>query len=101
MGSWGMNTPAYFAIDDIQYSYLVGIGENELSNVSAFPNPVNDKLTITGEFGDLTLRGVSGKIIESRRHNKLSVIDCSNLNSGIYFVELRNERGVYTRKILK
>ena len=101
MGSWGMNTPAYFAIDDIQYSYLVGIVENELSNVSAFPNPVNDKLTITGEFGDLTLRGVSGKIIESRRHNKLSVIDCSSLNSGIYFFELRNERGVYTQKIIK
>lgn len=101
IGAWGMNTPAYFAIDDIQYSYLVGIGENELANVSAFPNPINGRLTIRGEYGELTMRDLNGRIIESLQHNELSVIDCSSLNSGVYFIDLINERGSFTQKVIK
>lgn len=101
IGAFGMNTPAYFAIDDIQYSYLVGIAESELSNVSAFPNPIQDRLTISGEYGDLTFRDLKGRIIESFQHNELSVIDCSSLNTGVYFVELTNERGSFTQKVIK
>ena len=100
-GGFGMNTPAYFAIDDIQYSYIVGIEENQLANVRTFPNPVNEKLTVEGEHGVLTLKDMNGKIIDTRQHNELSIIDCSSLNSGVYFVELRNDQGLATRKIIK
>lgn len=100
-GAWGMNTPSYFAIDDIQYSYLVGLAEEQLANVKVFPNPVNDNLTVQGEYGTVTLKDMNGRILSSFEHNSYSTIDCSDLNSGVYFLELRNDQGSYTQKIIK
>ncbi len=101
VGAWGMNTPSYFAIDDIQYSYVVGLAENQLANVKVFPNPVTKKLTVQGEHGTLTLKDMNGRMLSSFEHNSYSTIDCSDLNSGVYFLELRNDQGSYTQKIIK
>ena len=101
MGAWGINTPVYFALDDIQYSYLVGIKEEQLANVKVFPNPVDDMLTVQGEYGTVTLKDMNGRMFNSFEHNAYSTIDCSDLNSGVYFLELRNDQGSFTQKIIK
>lgn len=101
IGAFGVNTPVYLAIDDVNYSNLVGVEENELVNVDIYPNPVNDQLTIKGEVGMLTMKDIHGKIIETRQHNELTLIDCSHLNAGVYFIELNNDYGSLTRKIIK
>ena len=75
--------------------------EEQLANVKMFPNPVTDKLTITGEQGIVSLKDMNGRIINSFNHNSHSTIDCSDLNAGVYFLELRNDQGSYTQKIIK
>ncbi|MCG8574576.1 MAG: DUF4465 domain-containing protein, partial [Flavobacteriales bacterium] len=41
-GGFGMNTPAYFAMDDINAGWA-SIEEEEMVQLSAFPNPFNDQ----------------------------------------------------------
>lgn len=101
IGDFGMNTPAYVIVDDIHYSNIVGISEKTLSNVSMYPNPVQDLLTVSGEKGTITIRDLHGKVVNSIEHNSKSIIDFSEFKAGVYFVELFNEQGSYTQKIIK
>lgn len=101
MGTWGINTPTYFAIDDIYSSYVEGLYENQLLSIEAFPNPVMDDLTIKGESGIVHLRDINGNLILSQEHSIVSLINMKSLASGVYFLELVNSKGKAVRKIIK
>lgn len=96
-----VNTPTYFVLDDIQYSSTAEIKENTLSNVTIYPNPVNNVINIKGEKGELNVLDINGRTIHSSYHSELSVIDLSEINSGIYFVKVENEKGSFTEKVVK
>lgn len=100
VGSWGMNTPAYFALDNIFYTATLGLSEQQLE-ISTYPNPVNDVLIVKGENGILILRDVKGNIVLSQEHNTFSTINTSDLSSGIYFLEVSNSKGKSIQKIIK
>ncbi len=64
---------------------------------SIYPNPANDKVTISlngeaNENFDVTLIDIQGKVISTPRFANDSIIelDVSALNSGMYFVRLKN-----------
>lgn len=101
IGAWGINTPTYFAIDDIYTSPYWGINENELLSIEVYPNPVVDYLTIQGETGEIFLRDINGNLILSQEHNNTSKVDMKDLASGIYFLELINSKGKAIQKITK
>ena len=69
--------------------------------VSISPNPVRDALNISGESGKLTIVDINGRIVNASLHNEFSSISFSNMNSGIYFVSIENEKGSFTQKIIK
>lgn len=99
-GAWGMNTPAYFALDNIFYTATLGIEEKQL-DISTYPNPVQDVLIVKGESGTLVLRDVQGNSILSMDHNEFSTVNTSMLSSGIYFLEVFNSKGKAVHKIIK
>lgn len=101
MGAWGINTPTYFAIDDIYSSNVFGIDEISKPMLETYPNPVIDILTVKGDEGTLTIRDVNGNLILNQEHSILSAIDLKDLESGIYFVELVNSKGKSIQKIVK
>lgn len=92
MGDWGINTPTYFAIDNIHYVNLWGLDELAL-NVQVYPNPVADRVNIKGESGTVTLRDLHGAILVTEKHNEFSSLDMSELASGIYILTIENEKG--------
>ena len=100
-GTNGMNTPAYFAIDNLSIKSVAGIQEVTASTISIYPNPMTDKLTIKGESGLLELFDVSGKLLISQNHLELSEINVSELASGSYMVKISNENGTLVRKMVK
>ena len=100
VGTWGINTPTYFAIDDIYYSLPASIQEVELS-VSCFPNPMTDVLIVQGESGELSVLNASGQIVFEALHEQLSQLSVADLQPGLYFVQLTNERGTFVQKVLK
>ena len=101
VGDWGMNTPAYFAIDDITYDMFSNVNETTLTDIDVFPNPVKDRVTVRGEYGDIVVRDMSGRTLVVQNHNQLSTIDFSAFSAGTYFLTLSNEKGTFTEKISK
>ena len=99
--SWGMNTPAFFAIDDVEYELTTFIDENALVSLEVYPNPVNNILNIKGAKGQLTLTNASGKVVSSKKLMNTSIIDMTNFSQGVYFLKLDTATGSVVRKIIK
>jgi hypothetical protein len=101
VGEWGMNTPAYFAMDNLEVYNTVGQGELSTSRMSVYPNPMIDVVHVSGNQGTIQLIDVSGNIIQTMNHMDHSVLNVSSLNTGIYFLRLLNDEGVSIQKIVK
>ena len=101
VGDFGMNTPAYVAIDNILWEAPVGIAEVDESDFKTYPNPVQDKLFIDGPNGIITLTTVGGRKVIEQTHDIHSNVDFSALPSGIYVLKIATENGTVTKKIIK
>lgn len=101
MGDWGILTPTYFAIDNLSIYKNLGLNENTLSNVKVYPNPFQNELIINGESGDVSITDLTGKEMTSTQYNQYVQINTTDFPSGIYFVTIQNEKGVFTQKISK
>ena len=77
-----------------------GIGSKSDNNISFYPNPTSNSLKLTGLIGDdqLIVRDVFGKIINQITVNSQSTIDLSNLQNGLYIIELLQNK--ITTKII-
>ena len=99
-GAWGMNTPAYFAVDDITYSGYWGIKETEANAISMYPNPANEVVIIDGGEGELSVMTMNGKIMQTIEHNGTSTLNVVDLNAGIYIISVENNNSVSTSKLI-
>ena len=99
--SWGMNTPNYFALDNLVIDKSVGIEEQVLANVVVYPNPIQNQLTIKGESGQVELFDATGNLVLSTTHNYLSVLNVEYLAQGSYILKISNDKGIFSRKIIK
>ncbi len=101
VGEYGMNTPAYFAIDNLVINKSTGLKESTLSSVSIYPNPIQNELTISGENGLIELVDLTGKILISKEHYNYTILNVSDLNSGSYILKLTSENGTLIQKLVK
>jgi hypothetical protein len=101
VGGFGINTPTYFAIDDVFKSPFGGVSENSNLAIDVYPNPVQDLLTVKGENGTIILKDINGKVILTENHFGVSILNLQDFNSGIYFLELTNSKGKAVQKIIK
>ena len=78
--------------------------KTEYSNVFVYPNPTNGAVKI--ELGilketELAVFNLTGqKLFTKTINDKTSTIDLSNLSNGVYYLSLKNEYGVSTKKII-
>lgn len=107
VGSFGINTPLFFGLDNFTASpSFVGLDVNTLNNnFSVFPNPFMNQLNISNprktEYS-IELCDINGMILKKTNSNESIVtIDLSSLPSGIYFMKLRSENTVLTKKLIK
>jgi hypothetical protein len=71
---------------------------NELtSNISIYPNPVKDVLTIEGSYVSIEIVDLFGKVVLSSGTQK--VIDVSNLSNGVYLANIKNQKSIIVKKI--
>jgi len=103
-GAWGMNTPAYFCIDNIMSSHVnVNNVDNNISDVTIYPNPVTDILNIRNtDDSQIIISDLSGKVLYNKQsYNNIESIDFSNFNTGIYIVTVKTNDKVTTKKVVK
>lgn len=101
-GQWGMNTPAFFVLDGVRFLWNVSNKQTEKVAINIFPVPANTKLNIVSNdvIEEIVVTSLSGQVYLSMapaQHS--SILSTENLQSGIYVVSVRSQKGIQSRKI--
>lgn len=70
--------------------------------ISIFPNPANTEVNIvlpSGADARIDITNATGQLVLSVQNK--SVIDIANLQSGLYFISVKEGLQIYTRKLIK
>ncbi len=99
-GQYGMNTPAYFCMDNLTLSEdFNGTVEFNFSGINIYPNPVVDYVFVSERFDRAQVYDVNGVQLASVTND--NKIDFSKLNSGVYIIKLKKSGKIHTFKVLK
>ena len=107
VGGYGMNTPAYFCIDNLTINYTSTATEDQAASaaIQAYPNPVHDQLTVEipqGVDADWMIQRIDGRILKSGiATSGANAIDISSLAPGLYFLQHAVGNVLHTQKIIK
>ncbi len=100
-GSFGMNTPAYFALDNLVLDHnIVGLEENK-PQVLFYPNPIRENLFVKNAYGHMIITDNTGKVIFQSDINGEEEIRFADFANGIYFIRLLNDKGEFIQKVIK
>ena len=92
-----------FYIDDILLSdEIFGIDENSQLDFSIYPSPTTGALNIESEstITQIEIYNQLGQLVTSNSNQ--NTIDISSVNTGLYFVKLKDDNGnVTTQKVIK
>lgn len=105
-GDWGMNTPAYFCIDNFTGSVSVSAGLKEEIKLNIYPNPINEYIQIecSSLIHNLNLVDCSGKTVFQRsaiNQYNFQISGLSDLPHGIYLLNLGTKEDTFQQKIIK
>ncbi|MAW65545.1 MAG: hypothetical protein CMD18_05050, partial [Flavobacteriales bacterium] len=81
-----------------------GMEDFKLNGVLLYPNPMGEKLTVSGVGGkfDLSIFNTQGKIIMNLvNQSEKALISTTDLESGLYFVIIRTPDGESSYKVIK
>jgi hypothetical protein len=96
-------TPFYFCMDNLSYSDAASIQSDALQVFSIYPNPVKNDINIINiQNSNIIISDLSGRMLFSKKGcNNSENINISNFKTGIYFVNIQNENGSFTKKFIK
>lgn len=104
-GVWGMNTPGYFCIDNLNREIATSSPVVSQLQASVYPNPFTNYLVVKGieKSARVTISDISGKIIlEQDNLSNYSRIDGLDfLKQGIYIIEVTEGIKRFTTKLVK
>jgi len=91
VGAFGMNTPAFFCIDDIRVGMISSNNEIDKANIDLkiTPNPATHFISIDPKYESVLIYNTSGQLIH-REEKELNRIDISHLKNGLYYIKTRN-----------
>ncbi len=76
-----------------------------IETTQLFPNPTNDKITLYTNDNILnsfvTIFDANGKLVFQKQIENKSFIDVSNLENGVYFVKISNNKSIEVKKFVK
>lgn len=88
---------AVFVVDDGS-----DVDDYQKSDIKIYPNPFDDKISIIADqySFEYSVFSIDGKMVKNGVLNSMT-LDLNNLQSGIYFLKLRNGESEVTKKIIK
>ncbi|MFT6996474.1 MAG: hypothetical protein ACJAQ4_000215 [Cryomorphaceae bacterium] len=101
VGQFGMNTPAYFCIDDFITNDPLSTQIEEEPLLQVFPNPTTDRIRISGESIPETVSvfDVNGKLV--LQENYVNEISLQVLESGTYILQAQIGGVVASQLVIK
>jgi hypothetical protein len=104
-GAWGMNTPGYFCIDDVNHEIITSVPEAKQLQLSVYPNPFTSQITVSGITSNATISitDLSGrKIADYANVSANQVISgLDQLVPGVYFLKVEQDNAQFTQKLIK
>jgi len=100
-GQWslGDSTNYYYS------SLLTGVESISNNGVLIYPNPTNDYLNITGDFGNeiqVEISDISGKVIRLlSSSDSITRINVQGMSAGVYFIRITDGDKSVVKKIIK
>lgn len=96
VGIFGMNTPAYFCVDQIaSTSSITAIRQKEVLPLQVYPNPASDFVHFSlSDFANaiLTIYGFNGRLIyRCKLDSSYSKLDIRHFPAGYYHVQIKNK----------
>jgi hypothetical protein len=78
------------------------VNEISKSNISIYPNPANDFVTVSGTGMErIDIYTVDGRLMKQISVSKSQfTISTSEFNKGIYFFKITTSKGLFTEKIM-
>lgn len=105
-GTYGMNTPGYFCMDNVtRVSTVTHVKEAEVVAAKIYPNPAITELnveTTDNVVKTITLTDMTGKVLAAYNVTaKLTKIATAHLPSGMYMLQLSNGKQTATQRFIK
>ena len=100
VGEWGINTPTYFALDNLEYAEMVNNTSEHEFITAVYPNPTTENIHVKGSNGTVRLLDLNGQILDEVTHLGHSTLDVSSYPRGMYIVQLSTSNGVAAEKII-
>ncbi len=106
VGMFGLNTPAYFAMDDVDLAFVVGTEQLDItSSIKLYPNPTADFVHLNlGEVAPAliaTLLDATGRPLHSSKFHDGDRIDLRSYPPGVYLLQLFTQEGTVTKRLVK
>ena len=103
-GAFGMNTPAYFCLDDVSYEFTTSTKDNASERpFHIYPNPSTDKLVLANHsYGieKVEIFDQSGKLVQAHGKGTDQIV-VSNLKTGVYFSKIYTSKGIFVDKFIR
>lgn len=100
-GAFGINTPAYFCVDNIMVDQVSSVEDNSESQLNIYPNPCHNFVRIQNLNGRFTIIGMDGRRYIQAYAEKGEAIDISELDSGSYIIHSDSEQGRLVSRFTK
>jgi len=105
-GAYGMNTPAYFFIDNFNDEITAINSLTANASFKVYPNPFVSSLRVESEADIQLVRVIDlrGQILllnHGQEKTKSMEVKLDNLERGIYFIEVRDSKGSSVKRIVK
>lgn len=106
-GDYGMNTPAYFCLDNLNGT-VTSVNDLIVNNnsVTVYPNPFRNSVNINidgiQDAKQIYVTDISGKLVYNSNYIlNNNQIDLSSLTRGFYLLSIKTQNKVITKKIIK
>jgi hypothetical protein len=95
----------FAAGDGVDGASSNSVNENYLNNIGMYPNPTSDKLTFVQDGNEqvtYNILSLSGQLMQTSQSSQTNtVLDLSQLNAGVYLVELKMNDIKITKRVVK
>ena len=97
-----------FMLDDFKVTTTgLGVNESFSKKFGTYPNPVNSIVNVSNNdniiLTDVVINDINGRTVKNFKINNLSEVELniSDLNSGVYFMNINTNSGTAIKKIIK
>ncbi|AWH85865.1 hypothetical protein HYN59_12460 [Flavobacterium album] len=97
----------WITLDNVSFNTTAGTNDNQLSQLSVFPNPATNVINVANNAGILVngvqIVDLNGRTVKSVKFDGVTEaqINISDLANGMYMMTVSSDKGTMTQKIVK